>query len=148
MNFKTDSIRLESKYKEGDRSMDEEARKKNREKVARYRAAKKVATAAAIKDGRYFELMARLDTQISKTVYNCLNELTDATGTSKSILVERALIEYMIKYSRLYPADGNGGLMQPRKLKELERLPVDDAGRIILTVLPKDKPLNFPPKVE
>jgi hypothetical protein len=132
----------------GDGRMDEEARAKNREKVAKYRAAKKAATAAAIKDGRYFDLMARLDTQISKTVINCLDELATATGTSKSILIERALIEYMIKYSRVYPANGNGGLMQPRKLKELERLPVDDAGRIILTVLPKGKPLDFPPVAE
>lgn len=128
--------------------MDDEARIKNREKVARYRAARKEAAAAAIKDGRYFELMARLDTQISKTVINCLGELAKATGTSKSIIIERALIEYMIKYSRFYPTDGNGGLIQPRKLKDLERLPVDDAGRIILTVLPKGKPLDFPPVAE
>jgi len=121
-------------------------RAKNTKKVKAYRARRTAAAETAIKTGQYWAIPTRIDTTITSGVAKAVKALSTTTGTSKNIIIERALIEYCIKYRKYISADY--GTIQPHKLKDSELLPLDKQGRLYLTALPKNKPLDFPPVAE
>ena len=129
--------------------MDDNARAKNREKVAAYRARLKTRISTAkTSTGDAYRVPTRLDTYIGQGIFDVLSAFAEATGTNKSLIVERALTEYFIKYSAKYAPEIKG-MLAPRKLAKDEDLPaLDENGQLSLTVLPKDKPLDFPPVAE
>ena len=126
--------------------MDDKARAKNREKVAKFRERQAAQTESAIKNGEYWSIPQRIDTTITRGVARAVAAMAATTGTSKNIIIERALVEYCIKYREYISEDY--GTIQPHKLKDSEQLPLDKSGRLYLNSLPKDKSLDFPPKSE
>ena len=130
--------------------MDDKARERNREKVARYRARQKDKEKTYIGDNAKESLRApaRLDTKISRSVLKTLDAFAAATGTSKELITERALIEYFIKYKKFMPvADPNAdgapwSWVLPRK-RDGEELPDN-----IYTSQAKGREAQFPPRAE